>query len=96
MTQVVDEKGRELVHNWYQGRFLWRQQFEGGPMYECTYIWDPDEYYPTTVGVELPDGTKREFSVAASVPEFVRNYRPPSVLERVEHYLRTVVRGQAK
>jgi YD repeat-containing protein len=74
MTQITDETGHVLIHNWYWQRFLQRQQFANGAVYSYSYEWAPDETYPKRVWVTLPDQTKRELSVADSVPEFVRNY----------------------
>jgi len=74
MTQITDENGHVLIHNWFRERFLQRQQFGNGAVYSYSYDWGPDEYYPKRVWVTLPDQTKRELSVGASVPEFVRNY----------------------
>jgi YD repeat-containing protein len=74
MTQITDERGRVLLHNWFQQRFLERQQFGNGAIYSYQYDWAPDEYYPRRVWVTLPDQTKRELSVGASVPEFLKNY----------------------
>jgi YD repeat-containing protein len=75
MTQITDETGHLLVRNWFRERFLRRQQFANGAVYSYSYDWSPDEYYPKKVWVTLPDNTKRELSVGASVPEFVRNYQ---------------------
>jgi YD repeat-containing protein len=74
MTQVADEKGRVLVRNSYQERFLRRQEFANGEVYSYRYDWAADEYYPRKVFVALPDQTTEELSVGSSVPEFVRNY----------------------
>lgn len=74
MTQITDESGRVLIHNWYWERFLQRQQFENGAVYSYSYDWPQNEYLPRRVWVTLPDQTRQELSVAASVPEFVRNY----------------------
>jgi YD repeat-containing protein len=76
MTQITDESGHVLVHNWYRDRFLQRQQFGNGAVYSYSYNWAPDEYYPRKVTVTLPDQTTRQISVAGAVPEFVRNYHP--------------------
>jgi YD repeat-containing protein len=75
MTRITDEKGNVLLRNTYDGRLLARQQFGNGATYSYDYDWAPDEYYPKRVWVTFPDQTKRELSVGASVPEFVRNYR---------------------
>jgi len=74
MTEVRDESGHVLIHNWYWQRFLQRQQFGNGGVYSYSYDWPHDQYFPRKVGITLPDGTFRELSVADSVPEFVRNY----------------------
>jgi YD repeat-containing protein len=74
MTQIVDEKGRVLVRNSYQERFLRRQEFANGVVYSYKYDWAADEYFPRAVFVTLPDQRTEELSVGASVPEFVRNY----------------------
>jgi YD repeat-containing protein len=74
MTQISDESGRVLIHNWFRERFLQRQQFGNGAVYSYSYDWAPEEHYPKTVRVTLPDKTTLELSVGASVPEFVRNY----------------------
>jgi YD repeat-containing protein len=74
MKLVTDEKGRVLIHNSYQGRFLRQQQFENGAIYSYSYDWTRGEYYPRKVRVTLPDRTTRELSVGDSVPDFVRNY----------------------
>jgi hypothetical protein len=74
MTQITDGSGHVLIHNWFRERFLQRQQFGNGAVYSYSYDWAPDEYYPKRVRVTLPDNTRQEFSVGASVPEFVKNY----------------------
>ena len=74
MTQITDEKGHVLIHNWYRERFLRRQQFGNGAVYSYSYEWGPDEYYPKKALVTLPDQTTRGLSVADSVPEFIKNY----------------------
>jgi YD repeat-containing protein len=74
MTQITDESGRVLIHNFYWQRFLQRQQFGNGTVYSYSYDWAPNETYPKRVWVTLPDQTRRELSVADSVPNFVRNY----------------------
>jgi YD repeat-containing protein len=74
MTQITDETGHVLIHNWFRERFLRQQQFGNGAVYSYSYDWAPKEYYPKRVWVTLPDQTRRELSVGASVPEFVRNY----------------------
>jgi YD repeat-containing protein len=74
MTQITDENGHVLLHNWFRERFLQRQQFGNGAVYSYSYDWAPDEYYPKRVTVTLPDETTQELSVGASVPEFVKNY----------------------
>lgn len=75
MTRVTDEHGHVLIRNWYSQRFLKRQQFGNGSEYSYTYNWPENEYFPNKVSVIVPGGTLREFSVAGSVPEFVRNYQ---------------------
>ena len=74
MTQITDGSGHVLIHNWFRERFLQRQQFGNGAVYSYSYDWAFDEYYPKRVRVTLPDNTRQEFSVGASVPEFVKNY----------------------
>jgi YD repeat-containing protein len=74
MTEVRDEVGRVLVHNWYRGHLLTRQAFGDGSAYSYRYDWPPTSYYPSKVFVSLPDQTTKEFSVINSVPAFVRNY----------------------
>ena len=75
MTQIVDEKGRVLVRNAYQERFLRRQEFANGEVYSYKYDWAAGEYYPRRVFVTGPNQRTEELSVGGSVPEFVRNYR---------------------
>jgi hypothetical protein len=74
MTQIRDENGYVLIHNWFRERFLQRQLFGDGAAYSYSYDWAPDEYYPKRVRVTLPDKATQELSVGASVPEFVKNY----------------------
>jgi YD repeat-containing protein len=75
MTRITDENGHVLIRNWYQQRFLQKQQFGNGGVYSYSYDWPHDDYFPRKVGVTLPDGTPRGLSVAGSVPEFVKNYQ---------------------
>lgn len=75
MTQITDERGHVLVHNWYESGLLRRQEFGNGAVYSYNYDWSPGSYYPEKVVVTLPDQTRQELSVSDSVPEFVRNYR---------------------
>jgi len=74
MTQVTDEKGRILVHNWYRNRFLYRQQFFGGNVYSYRYNWTQQQTYPRAVYVTLPDSSEKALSVESSVPEFVKSF----------------------
>ena len=76
MTQIKDENGHVLIHNWFRGRFLQRQQFGNGAAYSYSYDWALEEHYPKRVWVTLPDQTTQELSVPPSVPEFIRNYHP--------------------
>jgi YD repeat-containing protein len=73
MTRVIDENGRVLLRNWYQG-VLKKQQFGNGETYSYSYDWNPDRYYADKVVVTLPDQARRDVSVAGAVPEFVKNY----------------------
>jgi YD repeat-containing protein len=73
MRVVMDEKGRVLIRNWYSGRLLVRQRFGNGLIYSYRYDWSPNEYFPKTVWVTLPDGTTRGMSVGESVPEYLKN-----------------------
>jgi hypothetical protein len=75
MTLIKDENQHVLLHNWFRQRFLQRQQFGNGAVYSYSYDWAPDEYYPKKVTITLPDQTRRELSVGAAVPEFLKNYR---------------------
>ncbi len=75
MTEIKDENGRVLLHNWYESGTLIRQQFgNGAAVYSYSYDWAPNRYYPDKVVVTLPDHTQRDVQVADSVPEFVKNY----------------------
>ena len=74
MTQITDEHGRVLLHNWFQQRFLQRQQFGNGAIYSYKCDWAPDEYYPRKVWVTLPDRTTHEVNVIGTIPEFVKKY----------------------
>ena len=74
MTWVTDEKGQILVHNWFDRRFLYRQQFFGGKVYSYRYNWKQEQTYPRAVYVTLPDNSGKTRSVESSVPEFVKNF----------------------
>jgi len=74
MTWVTDEKGQILVHNWFDRRFLYRQQFFGGKVYSYRYNWKQEQTYPRAVYVTLPDNSGKTLSVESSVPEFVKNF----------------------
>lgn len=74
MTQITDERGHVLLHNWYESELLARQVFGNGMVFSYSYDWAADRYYPDSVVVTLPDKTKREVRVGNSVPEFVKNY----------------------
>ncbi len=73
MTRVTDEKRHELVHNWYAGIFLTRQQFGNGAIYSYRYDWPAKEYCARTVWVTLPDGRTEGVTPGDSVPDYVRN-----------------------
>ena len=76
MTYVTDESGRLLLHNWYQGRFLVRQQFANGDVYSYKYDWRLGEpCCPRKVTVTSPDHI-RDVAIPDSVPNLVRNYHP--------------------
>jgi len=74
MTFVTDEKKRILVHNWYDGRFLSHQQFDGGDLYSYKYNWTSKQTYPRAVTVTQPNGTKANLSLANSVPQYVKSF----------------------
>ena len=74
MTKIHDEKGRLLLHNWYQSGQVIRQEFENGATYVYSYHWASNNSYSDNVVITLPDSTKREVRLADSVPEFVKNY----------------------
>jgi YD repeat-containing protein len=74
MTQITDEKGRILIHNWYSNRFLYRQQFFGGSVFSYRYNWTQQQTYPRAVYVTLPDSSQKTLIVESSVPEFVKSW----------------------
>jgi YD repeat-containing protein len=74
MTNVSDEEGHNLVHNWYDRGYLKGQEFGQGTVYSYSFDWSSKSYYPAKVWVTMPDHKRKELSVADSVPEFVRNY----------------------
>jgi YD repeat-containing protein len=74
MTEVRDEAGRVLIHNWYEGDLLKRQAFGNGAVHSYRYDWASSSHYPSKVSVTSPDQTTKELSVRDSVPDFVRNY----------------------
>lgn len=74
MTQITDDKGRMLVHNWYSNRFLYRQQFFGDNVYSYRYNWKQEQTYPRAVYVTLPDSSQTTQSIESSVPEFVKSF----------------------
>jgi YD repeat-containing protein len=73
MTRITDEKGRVLLQNWYDDRFLIRQQFGDGAIYAYKYDWPEEQYFPREVTVILPNGTRQKVTVGNSVPDFVKN-----------------------
>src|SRR5437868_4128733 len=75
MSDVLDEHGRLLVHNLYQGRVLIGQEFANGDLYGYRYTWSPNGYYADTVVVTLPDQSEKVISPAETVPDYIRTYR---------------------
>jgi YD repeat-containing protein len=75
MTHVLDESGRLLLRNWYQGRFLVRQEFANGDLYSYWYDWRFREYCPRRVTVTSPDHV-RDVAIPNSVPDHIKNYHP--------------------
>jgi YD repeat-containing protein len=75
MSDVLDERGRLLVHNLYQGRVLIGQEFANGDVYRYRYTWSPNGYYADTVVVTLPDKSEKVISPAETVPDYIRTYR---------------------
>jgi YD repeat-containing protein len=75
MSDVLDERGRLLVHNLYQGRVLIGQEFANGDVYRYRYTWSPNGYYADTVIVTLPDKSEKVISPAETVPDHIRTYR---------------------
>ena len=73
MTAVKDERGNELVHNWYLNGWLMRQVFANGDSYEYTYAREQGRFPAASVQITLPDHTTRGIVVAGSVPEYIRN-----------------------
>ena len=75
MSDVLDERGRLLVHNLYQSRVLIGQEFANGDVYRYRYTWSPNGYYADTVIVTLPDKSEKVISPAETVPDYIRTYR---------------------
>jgi len=74
MTEIKDENGSVLLHNWFDSGHVIRQQFGNGAVYSYSYDWAPNIYFPDKVAVTSPDDTKRDVQVADSVPEYLKNY----------------------
>lgn len=72
MTQVMDEKGRVLLHNWYDNRMLVRQDFANGTMGSYHYRWARGARYPETALIRIGGGAEQEVRFADAVPEYVR------------------------
>jgi len=45
-----------------------------GWFFSYKYNWPNNQYYPDKVVVTLPDQTKRVVRVAATVPEYIKNF----------------------
>jgi YD repeat-containing protein len=72
MTQVMDEKGKVLLHNWYDNRMLVRQDFANGVIGSYHYQWAKGARYPETAKVRLAGGAEVEVGVADAIPEYLR------------------------
>ncbi len=73
MTEIDDESGKALLHNWYVDGELIRQQFGNGDLYSYSYSGSPSGTYFVKAQVTLPDRSTKELSLADSVPEDVKN-----------------------
>src|SRR5205823_6103575 len=54
MTEVRDEKGQVLLHNWYYSGTIVRQRFGNGDLYSYDYDWPQHTYFPKRVIITLP------------------------------------------
>jgi YD repeat-containing protein len=74
MIRITDENKRVLLRNRFESRVLQKQEFGNGWFFSYAYEWPNNQYYPDKVVVTLPDHTKRDMRVAATVPEYIKNY----------------------
>jgi YD repeat-containing protein len=73
MTQVEDENRKVLLHNTYNGGFLFGQDFGNGQVFSFEYSSEPGEPFARSVIVTLPDGTRTNIELGSAVPEFVKH-----------------------
>jgi hypothetical protein len=75
MTAIVDEKGRILLRNSYQGTLLVKQEFPNDQRYAYEYQWSASGRYVDSAEILLPNGGHQTVRVGDSVPNVVRNMK---------------------
>ena len=73
MTEIDDESGKVLLHNWYDDGELIRQQFGNGDVYSYSYSGSSSGTYFVKAQVTLPNQSIKELSLSDSVPDDVKN-----------------------
>lgn len=80
MTDVKDETGKVLVHNWYDSRMVIRQDFPDGSACAYQYRYAEKARYPFAVDVTLMSpapAAKRmttEVKVSDTIPEYIKSF----------------------
>ena len=77
LTQVHDEQGRLLVRNWYDGKWLVRQDYANGESLRFRYQIGSSRYYADETTVVRSDRSSRMFRTAESVSQHLKDFKPP-------------------
>ena len=72
LMTVANERGRVLLRNTYEDRFLVGQQYADGSVLRFRYELDPGHFWFRSASVTMPDGTQHTVDTGASVPAWLR------------------------
>lgn len=75
LTFIRDEQKRLLLHNSYEGVWLFQQQFGNGNTIQYRYDLSPNRFYAERVSLKLPDGSVKTIEIGDSVSEVYKRMR---------------------
>lgn len=75
LTEVRDEKGLPLIHNWYRDGRVVMQEYASDERYRMHYSLAGNGHYASESTVVRPDGSIRSFRTEEFVSQFVKDLR---------------------